>query len=169
MTPVLITAPVDLPVTLAEAKAHVRVDHAFEDSLLEDVYIRGAMSDLDGWSGQLGRCIMPQTWRVEAPCAGWLVLPMPDVTEAIATYDDSTTEVLPTTRVAAGWAVSLGQPATIDFTCAMAENELARARVIVLQLVATYWSNRASVSAMNLREVPTSTQALIQKLRWRPM
>lgn len=60
--PVLISPP-DLPVvSLAEAKAHLRVDHDDDDALIEGL-IRAATEHLDGWTGILGRCLVDQTWR----------------------------------------------------------------------------------------------------------
>ncbi|WP_166163118.1 head-tail connector protein [Chelativorans oligotrophicus] len=69
--PVLVTPPSTLPVTLAEAKAHLRVNAlgsdgnllANEDDALIEGLIRAATDHLDGWTGILGRCLVEQTWR----------------------------------------------------------------------------------------------------------
>lgn len=55
------TPPADAPVSLAELKAHIRVDSASEDALIQDA-LDGAVSLLDGYSGVLGRCLLAQTW-----------------------------------------------------------------------------------------------------------
>ena len=60
--PVLVTAPSTTPVTTAEAKAHLRVDHSTEDTLIESL-VKAATDHLDGYSGVLGRCLVTQTWR----------------------------------------------------------------------------------------------------------
>ncbi|WP_173935107.1 head-tail connector protein [Chelativorans sp. Marseille-P2723] len=60
--PVLITPPAIQPITLAEAKLHLRVDHNDEDALIESL-IRAATEYLDGWTGILGRCLVEQVWR----------------------------------------------------------------------------------------------------------
>ena len=60
--PVLVTAPTTDMVSLAEAKAHCRVDHDDEDAYLSAL-IEAATSHLDGYSGVLGRALLPQTWR----------------------------------------------------------------------------------------------------------
>jgi uncharacterized phiE125 gp8 family phage protein len=60
--PVLISKPSNLPVTLAEAKAHVRVEHSEDDSLIAGL-IESATSYLDGYTGILGRALIMQTWR----------------------------------------------------------------------------------------------------------
>lgn len=77
--PVQTVAPAALPVTLAEAKAHLRVDHSDEDALIGTL-LQAAVDHLDGYSGVLGRCLINQTWRVDF----WtwqpaFRLPFPDV------------------------------------------------------------------------------------------
>ncbi|MGZ9812661.1 head-tail connector protein [Pseudoroseicyclus sp. H15] len=66
--PVLLTPPAGPPVSLAEAKAHLRVDGPDEDGLIES-YIEAATAHLDGWTGILGQALMPQTWRQDFE--GW--------------------------------------------------------------------------------------------------
>jgi uncharacterized phiE125 gp8 family phage protein len=61
-TPRLVTPPATLPVTLAEAKAHLRVDHNDEDSLITSL-IRAVTSHMDGYGGVLGRAIVTQAWE----------------------------------------------------------------------------------------------------------
>lgn len=63
-TPALITAPADLPITLAEAKAHCRVDYTDDDAFITAL-IGAAVSHLDGYAGILGRCLVTQTWRAD--------------------------------------------------------------------------------------------------------
>jgi uncharacterized phiE125 gp8 family phage protein len=60
--PVLVTAPTADMVSLSEAKAHCRVDHDDEDAYLSAL-IEAATGHLDGYSGVLGRALLPQTWR----------------------------------------------------------------------------------------------------------
>ncbi len=61
--PVIVTPPAATPVSLVEAKAHLRVDHADEDTLITSL-IAAATAHLDGWTGILGRCLVSQTWRM---------------------------------------------------------------------------------------------------------
>lgn len=61
MTLKLITAAGTEPVDLATAKAHCRVIHSSEDSLMA-VYIAAATQALDGPDGVLGRALITQTW-----------------------------------------------------------------------------------------------------------
>lgn len=67
--PVLVTAPMVLPVTREAAKQHLKREatETFEDSLI-DAYLAAAVSHLDGWTGILGRAMCPQTWRQDFDC-----------------------------------------------------------------------------------------------------
>jgi uncharacterized phiE125 gp8 family phage protein len=56
------TAPTTLPLTLDECKAHLRVTFNDDDGLIK-AYAAAAVKALDGKSGHLGRCLMPQIWR----------------------------------------------------------------------------------------------------------
>jgi uncharacterized phiE125 gp8 family phage protein len=92
LKPVRTVAPASLPVTLAEAKAHLRVDDDDDDALI-DALIAAATGYLDGWSGVLGRCIVSQTWRQdlpEFPACGMIRLPFPDVASVTVAYTDTT-------------------------------------------------------------------------------
>jgi uncharacterized phiE125 gp8 family phage protein len=85
-----VIAPAVTPVTLAEAKAHLRVEHSETDTQIENM-IKAATSHLDGWSGLLGRCLIDQGW--EARLAQWptdrvIDLPFPDCSAPIITYAD---------------------------------------------------------------------------------
>jgi uncharacterized phiE125 gp8 family phage protein len=57
----LVTAPAVEPISLAEAKAHLRVDHADDDATI-DFLIAVARSHLDAVSGWMGRALINQTW-----------------------------------------------------------------------------------------------------------
>jgi uncharacterized phiE125 gp8 family phage protein len=59
--PRLETPPAAMPVSLADAKQHLRVLHS-EDDLLITGLIAAATSHLDGWTGILGRALVTQTW-----------------------------------------------------------------------------------------------------------
>ena len=77
-TPVVVTPPAADPVTLAEVKVHLRVDHDDEDDLIR-VYIKAAVARLDGWAGILGQALVTQVWRQafdRFPPGGALRLPL---------------------------------------------------------------------------------------------
>ena len=56
----LITGPTTYPVTLAEAKAHLRVDSSAEDTLIQAMIA----SATELAEQIMGRSIMPQTWEI---------------------------------------------------------------------------------------------------------
>lgn len=88
--PVLVTPPTDTPVSLTEAKAQLDVSYTDKDTLITGL-IAAATSYLDGWSGILGRCLMPQTWRQDFDCLErCLRLPLFPVTSITSIkYDDA--------------------------------------------------------------------------------
>lgn len=65
LPPELVTPPSARPVSLADAKVHLRVDDDAEDALIEG-YIDAAVGHLDGYGGILGRALMRQDWRESA-------------------------------------------------------------------------------------------------------
>lgn len=82
--PVLITAPELLPVSLDEAKRHLRVGHANDDVLIEGL-IRAATDYLDGWTGILGQCLVEQIWRQDFDgLASRMSLPLGPVIEIVS-------------------------------------------------------------------------------------
>lgn len=62
LPPELVVAPTVTPVSVAEAKAHLRVDHGLDDDLIARA-IDAAIGHLDGYGGILGRALMAQRWR----------------------------------------------------------------------------------------------------------
>ena len=89
LKPVRTVAPAETPLTLAEAKAHLRVDSTDEDDLVT-AYLEGATAALDGWSGILGRCLVTQTWRQDfREFSDPLRLPFPDVASVAVAYIDT--------------------------------------------------------------------------------
>ncbi len=81
--PVLVTPPAQLPVSLLEAKAHLRVDHSEDDALISSL-VTAATAHLDGWTGILGRCLVDQTWRQDFDSfARYLELPLGPVSEIV--------------------------------------------------------------------------------------
>ncbi len=92
LKPVLITPPAELAVSVAEAKAHLRVEHSDDDTLISAM-VKAAIGALDGWTGVLGRCLVTQTWRQDVwdfPGSGDLRLPFPDVSSVTVKYFDGT-------------------------------------------------------------------------------
>lgn len=94
----LITPPTITPVTLDEAKAHLRVDTPDEDALIT-LLIQAATDHVDGPNAFLGRALIDQTWELvidafpPAPGSSELLnqikIPIPPLIEVVSiTYDD---------------------------------------------------------------------------------
>lgn len=163
MIPVLVTPPASHPITIDEAKLHCRIDHNDDDTLIE-AYIGAAVGHLDGWTGILGRCIMPQTWLISA-CAGDVILPMPDVTTASGAYAAGAT-ALTVTATALGPCVSISEDCDVTFSCAMPTGLIATARAAVLLLVGHWYAHREAVGDP-FAETPLTVDALVTQMRWR--
>lgn len=59
----LIVAPTETPVTLAEAKTHLRITDDAEDAIVA-LYLAAAVANIDGKLGRLGRALVTQTWEL---------------------------------------------------------------------------------------------------------
>src|SRR5262245_51885551 len=108
----LISGPTVEPITLTEAKAHLRVDHTADDTLIA-MYIAAARTDCEEWTA---RAFVAQTWELvldEFP-DDEILLPRPPLqsVESIK-YDDADglEQTLATTEYAVddasqpGWVV----------------------------------------------------------------
>lgn len=87
IAPVLIVPPAEL-LSLGLVKDHLRVEGSDEDFLIGE-YAKAATAYLDGWRGILGRCILPQTWRITVAELSDTRLPFPDVQSAVVKYLDA--------------------------------------------------------------------------------
>lgn len=188
-----VTAAAELPVTRAEAKAHLRVDGTDEDSLI-DALIAAATSHLEGRNGVLGRALVTQTWdyRVDGfPGAGsgWIELPLPPLQSvtSVKYLDETNTEQ---TLDAARYVVETGHvhgyvrpaygltwPGTLD------EANAVRIRFVagfgaatavpqplkhaILLLVGHWFVNREAVGAAGA-PMPIAVDALCQPFRIYP-
>jgi uncharacterized phiE125 gp8 family phage protein len=89
-----IAAPTEAVVTLASVKQALIIETSYHDARLAD-HIATAIAKLDGRDGILGRCLMPQRWRLTMagfPYGG-IHLPLPPTrTVDAVTYLDATGE-----------------------------------------------------------------------------
>jgi uncharacterized phiE125 gp8 family phage protein len=91
MSLTLITPPAVEPISLTEAKAHLRVDHSDDDAMIQ-LYIQAARSYVDGEDGFLGRCLVTQTWEltIDAFPDNEIKIPLPPLQSVVSVnYDDS--------------------------------------------------------------------------------
>lgn len=178
ITPVQTIAPAAF-LTLPEVRAHLRIDHAHEDTLLQG-YIAAAMGWLDGWRGVLGRCILTQTWSLRCDVLADMRLPFPDVQSAVVTYLDTAgatqTVAAENYRVrtihgaghltfAEGYAAPAVQSGRDDAVTVSAVYGLAVApapfKVAALMLVAHWHANREGAGT----DIPPAVTAMIAPWR----
>jgi len=81
--------PAGSPITLDEVKANLDISYTDKDALITGL-ISAAVAHVDGWTGILGRCLMPQTWRQDFDRFGrCLRLPLAPVASITSVkYDD---------------------------------------------------------------------------------
>lgn len=90
------TAPTETPVSLAEVKAQLRVEHDEEDAILGGM-IAAATAEIDGRDGFLRRSLCTQTWDFflkRFPLHERICLPFPPVQTVtyVKYYDDANVE-----------------------------------------------------------------------------
>lgn len=189
MKPVQVTPPAAEPVTLADVKAHARIDHDDDDQTLQ-TFISAAIRELDGYEGLLGRAIMEQTWR--QPFRAWsrtLRLPMPGARSVSVTYvdqdgDEQTVDPalyevvegytgsmvrLLTGFTAPSVKTDILQPISVTFTCGAESADDVDERIkLAIAIIATHRDHHRSVTT-DAREalVPMGVSQLIAPLRWR--
>lgn len=182
-------APTDTPVSLAEAKAHLRVDADNQD---DDALIQGlldaATDHLDGYAGILGRCLVAQTWalRLSAfPCEIELPLgPLISVTGITYLDPDGATQTLATSvyEVIDGPAPlvvlkhnqswpsirSRARSVTVTFVAGWATRASVPSAIkaAILLLIGHWYANREAVAAgPNASELPLGVTALLAPYR----
>src|SRR5690606_1371817 len=192
--PVLITPPAIQPVTLAEAKLHLRVDHNDEDTLIESL-IRAATEHLDGWTGILGRYLVEQVWRQDHDrFAREMIIPLGPViavqsitwrdpagqlnTVPSGCYDLRTDEagnVIIRFDVDYVFSTNLheSRAVAITFKAGHITNHGSPAtstvpdplKVAILLLVGHWYQNREAVNAAGMASLPFAVEALIAPYR----
>lgn len=98
----LITAPIIQTVTLRDAKEHLRIDVTDQDYMVQGL-VEAATAHFDGWSGVLGRALMPQTWEMtlDAFPVGDVKIPLGPVTSLVSIKYDDENEVEQTVSASA--------------------------------------------------------------------
>jgi uncharacterized phiE125 gp8 family phage protein len=191
----LVTPPVGYPVTLDEAKAHLRVDTDLENGLIESL-IATATQFLDGYAGVLGRAILDQTYSLtihydDMPSgSGRVYLPIGGAKSltSVSYYNGANSQVVRATDVADyfdfladGWwsyvepKGSLTWPSVYDRADAMSITWLAGygaaadvpapIKQAILLLVGHFYENREAVTERLLSEVPMTVRYLIAPYR----
>lgn len=187
----LITAPPVEPVTLAEAKAHLRIDHSDEDEMVAALIV-AARQHIDGKDGWLGRALVTQTWQLALTAfpAGGIRVPLPPLIEvesityldtsgatqtlAQAAYQVTGTEpamILP--AYGTTWPTTRWQPEAVKvrFIAGYApgagsptdyrENVPQAIRQAMLLLITHWYENRGATTEHTASLLPFAVQALL--------
>lgn len=169
MTPELITPPIADVVSLADLREYLRVTETAEDYTITTLR-DAAVAYLDGWSGVLGRAIMPQTWREEYETGGDLLLSLPDVSSVTVTVQDSAgawqAGAGTLSRDGLGWVVTVdaSAPVRVDYVCALPDT-LRPSVVMAVKMLVAHWFNNRGVAGASLSEWPMAVDALLAPLR----
>ena len=90
--PLLVSGPASQIFDLTDIKDHLRISSSDEDTYLTFL-IKAATAYLDGYTGQLGRCLINQDWKLQFEdwpnSNGRLRLPFPDVSNVVVKYFDT--------------------------------------------------------------------------------
>lgn len=181
-------APAQSLLSLADAKAHLRVDHSDDDAVISGL-IEAATAHLDGYGGTLGLALLTQTWAVEFPTfRNRLDIPLGPVQSATIQYYDST-NVLQTLAATVYAVLTDGRgpyvglkynqqwPQTytrddavkITFVAgygASPKDVPAAIRAAMLLMIGTWYENRAAVNVGNITsELPLAASALLAPFR----
>jgi uncharacterized phiE125 gp8 family phage protein len=182
LVPVRTAAPAQAPITLDQAKQHLRVLHDDEDEYIADL-IEAATDYLDGYSGVLGKALITQTWRQDFDsfwdgCSYSSALRLPlgpvqsvssvtyyDAANSLQTLSASVYELLtdglgPYVALVAGqsWPAIYGRAGAVRVTWvagygATPEAVPARIRTLIKLLVGHWYENREAVTVGNTQAV----------------
>lgn len=186
LAPVRTVVAAETPVSLVEAKAHLRVDHTDDDTLITAL-INAATDHLDGWSGVLGRALVTQTWRQDfADFTDKLRLPLKPVSSVsgVTYYDtDNAQQTLATSvyelltddagpflalKVDQSWPNTESRAAAVSVTFVAGSavaSVPAAIKAAMLLMIGHLYENREAVAEGNFAVMPMAVDALIAPYR----
>lgn len=179
----LITAPASKPVTLIEAKAHLRVTFDDDDTLINGL-IAAATASIDGPRG-IGFALITQTWKLSLDeFKPAIVIPLWPVSSvsSVKYYDaDGVLQTIgssdytliksvePAIIIPAynlSWPVSRSIPSAVEVTfvagASSAPDDLKQA---VLLLVGHWYQNREAITNGIVSEIPIGVQSILDRYR----
>jgi uncharacterized phiE125 gp8 family phage protein len=183
-----IVAPTLMPISLSEAKAHCRVDHTDDDTII-GLYIQAAVDHTDAGTGLLGRAMINQTWELTHdafPCGPLKIELGPLQSVSSVQYIDPVTGLYVTwpgsnyqVDLASyeGWIAPIDSwPTAKDAMNAVkivfiagygdaAANVPANVRAAMLMLVGHWYQNRESVAEPGAMNLPLTYHDLIGTVR----
>jgi uncharacterized phiE125 gp8 family phage protein len=176
----LVTAATTPVATTEEAKRHMNIFHADDDSLV-DLYVAAATEFIEGPNG-IGVALRQQTWRLSLDCfPAEIRIPLGPVTGVSAVkYTDAVGEEHNVTEFrldkdaqparllpAAGssWPAANAPGAVkVEFTCGYTEPPFIL-KAAVLLLAGHLYLNREAVGDGSLRELPFGVERILEHYR----
>lgn len=184
--PVRTSAPAETPITLAEAKAHCRVNHSDEDSLITSL-ILAATEYFDGVGGVLGRALVTQSWRQDyngfddelrlplAPVASITSITYHDADNTQQTLTNTVYELLldqtgPYVALKTGqsWpSVYDREPSvSITFVAGLATASIPNRIKSAMKLLVGHWyDNRSAAIDKQMSDIPFGVDVLVSSYR----
>lgn len=189
----LIGAPVELVVSVADAKSFMRVDHSDDDDLIEG-FIQAATAQVDGRYGTLQRALLPQTWDYtfsdfpSQECDQAIEIPLPPLVDVVSisytdaagdiqTYESGEYEVDTNSVPGRVRLVNNGywpqaneymfEAVRIRFIAGYPDGVPDTIKLAIKIMVADIYENRESVTGQNVNQVniPTSAERLLNQHR----
>lgn len=190
----LLTPPTTTPLSLAEVKAHLRVLHSSEDSLIS-IYNQAATELCENW---LGRALVKRTYELTLDSFNddGIVLRMPPIISVLSVlYDDAdgneqslteNVDYFVDTANEPGWLLTVGSsgtwPSTLDaanavriqYTAGYVDSGMSptfgmipfAVKAAILLTVGTLYSNRESVViGQSVAKLPVGAEELMRPLR----
>lgn len=177
----LITQPSSLPVSLAEAKAHCRVEDAAEDATLNGL-IAAATDYVEQYTG---KAIIAQTWRLTLDEFSDSILLPKNPVQSVSSFQYNDTQGVLQTLSADDYTADLASdPAWIVINANTQLPDLADGvnmvqisfiagyttvppsiKHAILMLVAQWYDNRAAVADKAMIAVPHAVEALLTNYR----
>lgn len=180
-----VTAAPAALVTLAEAKAHCRVAHDDEDSLIEG-YIAAASAMLDGFDGMIGKAIAQQTVRVSFqrtigdeielpvfPVQSLSSITYYDAANEQQTFDSANVRLVASEDYArinlvdgAAWPTLFerADAMSINVVCGFATVP-APIKHAALLMIGHWYENREAASEKNMQPIALAVDALVNRYR----
>lgn len=188
LIPARTVAPAETPITLAQAKAELRIVDANSDTEIAEM-IDQAVNRFDAWEGILGRALVSQTWEFYARRfpSGRLRLPLAPVSAVTVDYYDAddVSQTLATSvyrlhedvigpylvrKSGQSWpsVYDRDDAITITATCgygAAAAVPDAIKRALLLTVVDMYENRSDTQSGPSLTEIPLGARRLVAPFR----
>ncbi|NJL07380.1 MAG: hypothetical protein HC900_03295 [Methylacidiphilales bacterium] len=185
-----ITPPPTSPVSLQDAKDHLRIEHSDDDTLI-DHYLQAAVQRLDGRDGFLGRALITQTWKLLLdgfpdaitvplpPCqavaeiayvdaAGTVQTLAADAYQVFGLADAAPAGIVPAFGTAWPATRAMREAVSVTFRAGYGDSAAdvpAPLRTAILQFAGTLYANRETVTADAVDELPDGALATLAEHR----